>query len=205
MVNYATSNTDLNQLEEEFEEQMRRRYGDPSSGKKHASHHGNKTNRYIREEQAHNAQANRSNSAEERIFNVLVHFPEFESKDLEDKFVDKYLSWLKSCFEMKKLVAEPHTDFEIKFNRSSSHGGQNVNKTETAVRVTHLITNIQVKNEEYSDQSDNRKEAFKLILEKLKQHLVDWREYLGSKNISEISRYDILELMEQALLESKRL
>ena len=80
-----------------------------------------------------------------------------------------------------------------------------MNKTETAARITHIISNVQVKNEEYSDQSDNRKEAFKLILERLKQHLVDWKEYLGSKNIHEVSRYDILELMEQALLESKRL
>jgi hypothetical protein len=205
MVNYATSNTDLNEIEEEFEAQMRRRYGDSSSGKKHSNHHGNKTREFIKEEQAHNAQINRSHSAEERIFEILVHFPDFDNKDLEDKFVDRYLNWLKSCFDEKKLVMEPSHDFEIKFNRSSSNGGQNVNKTETAARITHIITNVQVKNEEYSDQSDNRKEAFKLILERLKQHLVDWKEYLGSKNIHEISRYDILELMEQALLESKRL
>lgn len=205
MVNYATSNTDLNEIEEEFEEQMRRRYGDASSGKKHASHHGSKTTDFIKEEQAHNAQINRSHSAEERIFEILIHFPDFDNKDLEDKFVDRYLNWLKACFDEKKLVMEPQHDFEIKFNRSSSNGGQNVNKTETAARITHIISNVQVKNEEYSDQSDNRKEAFKLILERLKQHLVDWKEYLGSKNIHEVSRYDILELMEQALLESKRL
>jgi hypothetical protein len=205
MLQYANSNTNLDEIDEEFEAQMRRRYGDPSSGKKHASHHGSKTANFIKEEQAHNAIVNRSHSAEERIFNVLAHFPEFQSKDLEDRFVDDYLKWLKSCFVEKKLVMDPKSDFELKFNRSSSNGGQNVNKTETAVRVTHLITNIQVKNEENSDQTDNRKEAFKHILERLKEHLVDWKEYLGQKPIDELSRYDILELMEQAILETKRI
>lgn len=205
MLQYANSNTNLDEIDDEFEAQMRRRYGDPSSGKKHSGHHGSKTSKFIQEEQAHNGQANRSHSAEERIFEILAHFPEFQSKDLEDRFVDSYVKWLKSCFEDKKLVMDPKSDFELKFNRSSSNGGQNVNKTETAVRITHIITNIQVKNEENRDQTDNRKEAFRLILERLKQHLVDWKEYLGQKDINEISRYDILELMEQAILESKRI
>ena len=205
MMQYATSNSNLEEMEDEFEEQMRRRYGDPSSGKKHTSHHGNKTNRAIAQEQIQNAEEKRSQSAEERIFQVLAHFPEFQNKDLEDRYIDDYLNWLKKCFESKKLEMEPKKDFEIRFDHSSSRGGQNVNKVETAARVTHVITNLQVKNEEYSDQSDKRKEAFKLLLEKLKQHLVDWKEYLGIKSINEVSRYDILELMEQALLETKRI
>jgi hypothetical protein len=41
-------------------------------------------------------------------------------------------------------------------------------------------------------------------VEKLKEHLIDWKEYLHKKDINELSRYDILELIEQALLESKR-
>lgn len=199
------SDNNYDELEDEFQAQMRRRYGDPSSGKKHSDHHGSKTAKFIQEEQFHNAQVNRSHTAEERIFEVLSHFPEFQNKDLEDKFVDSYLHWLISCFDEKKLVMDPKKDFELKFNRSSSNGGQNVNKTETAVRVTHTITNIQVKNEEYRDQTDNRKEALKLILERIKQHLVDWKEYLGPKSIHEVTRYDILELMEQAILESKRI
>lgn len=205
MMQYATSNSNLEEMEDEFEEQMRRRYGDPSSGKKHASHHGSKTNKSIAREQIQNAEDKRSQSAEERIFHVLAHFPEFQNKDLEDRYVDDYLKWLNKCFNTKKLEMEPREDFEIKFTHSSSNGGQNVNKTETAVRVTHKITNIQVKNEEYRDQSDNRKEALKLLLERLKQHLVDWKEYLGNKDIKDLSRYDILELMEQALLETKRI
>ena len=79
-----------------------------------------------------------------------------------------------------------------------------MNKVETAARALHKITNLQVKNEEYSSQSENRKHAVILLVDKLKQHLVDWKEYLHKKDVNELSRYDILELMEQALLESKR-
>ena len=118
--------------------------------------------------------------------------------------MDSYLNWLKQCFKDKKLVINPNEDIEIQFLRSSSHGGQNVNKVETAVRVTHKITNLHTKNEEFSSQSENRKQALFHLLENLKHHLVDWKEYLNTKDIEEVSRYDILELMEQALLESKR-
>jgi hypothetical protein len=204
-MNTNPTNINLDEIEEEFQAQMRRRYGDSSSGKRHQDHHGKKTNKQIFQEQVSNAEFKREQNAEERLFNVLIHFPEFQNKDLEDKFVDNYLNWLEKCFDERKLVLDPNKDIEIKFNRSSSHGGQNVNKTETAVRVTHTYSNIQVKNEEYSDQSDNRKAALRILIEKLKQHLIDWKHYLGTKDIKEVSRYDILELMEQALLESKRL
>jgi len=199
-------NPNLTNQTEEFEEHMRRRYGDggASASKKHPEHHGSKTSNFIQHEiiehKIHKAQRN----AEEEIFKVLLGFPEFQSKDLEDTFVDSYLNWLKRCFKDKKLVINPNEDIELSFLRSSSHGGQNVNKVETAVRALHKITNTQVKNEEYSSQSENRKHAVMLLLEKLKNHLVDWKEYLNTKDIEEVSRYDILELMEQALLESKR-
>jgi hypothetical protein len=198
-------NPNLATQTEEFEDHMRRRYGDGgSSAKRHPEHHGSKTNQHIQDEiieqKIHKAQRN----AEEEIFRVLLGFPEFQSKDLEDKFVDSYLNWLKQCFKDKKLVINPNEDIEIQFLRSSSHGGQNVNKVETAVRVTHKITNLHTKNEEFSSQSENRKQALFHLLENLKHHLVDWKEYLNTKDIEEVSRYDILELMEQALLESKR-
>jgi hypothetical protein len=170
-----TINSNNDHLDDEFEEQMRRRYGDPSSGKKHSEHHGSKTTHHIQHEIIQSKIDKEIRSAEEEIFKVLLGFPEFDNKDLEDRFVENYLTWLKNCFNNHKLAINPQEDIELDFIRSSGHGGQNVNKVETAARALHKITNLQVKNEEYSSQSENRKHAVILLVEKLKQHLIDWK------------------------------
>ncbi len=61
----------------------------------------------------------------------------------------------------------PEEELEVSFARSGGAGGQNVNKRETAVRVTHLPTNISVHVSTERSQQQNRDRALSLIAGKL--------------------------------------
>jgi len=61
----------------------------------------------------------------------------------------------------------PEDDLKIEFAKSSGPGGQNVNKRETAVRITYLPTNMSVHVESERSQAQNREKAMAMIEAKL--------------------------------------
>ncbi|MEK7578746.1 MAG: peptide chain release factor 2 [Patescibacteria group bacterium] len=78
-------------------------------------------------------------------FAALEVLPEIEAKDIEMK----------------------PEDLRIDTFRSSGPGGQNVNKRETAIRITHLPTGIAVAVQSERSQSQNRDKAMQILASKI--------------------------------------
>lgn len=70
-------------------------------------------------------------------------------------------------------------DFRVDFFRGSGAGGQNRNKRDTAVRITHIETGITSECQEERNQEQNKKRAFLKLAERLRPYI--------SKKVAEIT------------------
>ena len=77
-----------------------------------------------------------------------------------------------------------NSDLKIDTYRASGAGGQHINKTESAVRITHIPTGIFVACQEGKSQIENRETAMKMLRSKL------WeiQEEEKRKNISDLRK-----------------
>lgn len=94
----------------------------------------------------------------------LVRISPFSAKELRH-----------TSFAMVEFLPEIIAD-EVKLNpselrletfRSSGPGGQNVNKLETAVRVTHIPTGVSVAVQSERSQAQNKEKAFQVLYSRL--------------------------------------
>jgi len=86
-------------------------------------------------------------------------------------------------FDKPGDVEMPESDIEVDFAKSSGPGGQNVNKRETAVRMTHTPTGLSVHADGERTQQANREMARNLLAAKL------WRKREDERRAKEESMH----------------
>jgi len=90
--------------------------------------------------------------------------------------------------ELEKIHLNP-ADLKINTYRSSGAGGQHVNVTDSAIRITHLPTGLVVTCQDERSQHKNKEKA----LRQLKEALVYLKREQGVQKISELRRAQIQE------------
>ncbi|HWH70980.1 MAG TPA: peptide chain release factor 2 [Candidatus Sulfotelmatobacter sp.] len=75
--------------------------------------------------------------------------------------------------ETSSEITIPPSELRVDTFRSGGKGGQNVNKVETAVRITHIPTGTVAASQSQRSQHQNRATAMKLLISKLYAQRVD--------------------------------
>ena len=97
--------------------------------------------------------------------------------------------WIYPSIDEEIDIKIDEKDLRIDTYRSSGAGGQHVNVTDSAVRITHLPTKIVVQCQNQRSQHKNKETCYKMLKARLYEYETQKREEQEQKNIS--SKTDI--------------
>lgn len=95
----------------------------------------------------------------------------------------------------EKLFSVTKKDFRIDTFRSGGKGGQNQNKRDTGVRITHIASDAVGEARDSRSQAKNREEALKRLLETPK-----WKVWFNRKVYETLTQETIEQKVEKTLV-----
>ena len=151
---------------------------------------GKKTFNALKKLQRSKSLEQRRSDLEVSLKQVLKGFSSFGHPDLKEKKLDRYVTWIRE--NITELAPLDLSEMEITFSKSGGPGGQNVNKRETKVSLTHQPTSIRAESDQTRSQLKNKALALELLQERLQKHINDWKEYLVPGQIVDLELVKIL-------------